>query len=473
MNGVNGVTVAKVRARLSPEVNAKYKDYQIDRWIRHKAGDEEAVLRTIGNQKINEDRMRDILRDPDRPGGPLDLLNLNFTVFVAVPGAQQFFAFTQCAKEPKVAPEVFTQIVLVTNYYMLGRLEELFGDGATVETIQDQRKQPFNVGDMKGRTQIVGEIGGRSFPFMVSRVNIVNDWGGWTKTSVNALLSMKKPSGTTTTLCSDQELLDTYDRQWLPTYLGGQLDIEAHAAGGCGNMIKAWFYGGGLRRLGFVEGLQASVPPPVPAAPPTLRPRAETRRNSAPPPGAAAGPASFPPDVFAVPLPLPPTARPVVRRTKDVATHLGVLAAVLLFLLVRSVEDVVLLCAGAGAALYAQRQLWPRRQTPGGGDEALRALLVRRAAEACEERLQSRLGEVDLQDRAAAARYVDQMWTRLSPGDAAFLTGWVRDVQAVWPAEVAGPQHAAAYQRWLAVYRWLQVATPAVAAAADAEPRTR
>lgn len=50
--------------------------------------------------------MRDILRDPDRPGGPLDLLNLNFTVFVAVPGAQQFFAFTQCAKEPKVAPEV-------------------------------------------------------------------------------------------------------------------------------------------------------------------------------------------------------------------------------------------------------------------------------------------------------------------------------------------------------------------------------
>lgn len=58
-----------------------------------------------------------------------------------------------------------------------------------------RRKQPFNVGDMKGRTQIVGEIGGRSFPFMVSRVNIVNDWGGWTKTSVNALLSMKKPSG--------------------------------------------------------------------------------------------------------------------------------------------------------------------------------------------------------------------------------------------------------------------------------------
>lgn len=28
MNGVNGVTVTKVRARLSPEVNAKYKDYQ-------------------------------------------------------------------------------------------------------------------------------------------------------------------------------------------------------------------------------------------------------------------------------------------------------------------------------------------------------------------------------------------------------------------------------------------------------------
>lgn len=43
----------------------------------------------------------------------------------------------------------------------------------------------------------------------------------------------------------------------------------------------------------------------------------------------------------------------------------------------------------------------------------------------------------------------------------------------MWPAEVAGPQHAAAYQRWLAVYRWLQAATPAVAAAADAEPRTR
>ena len=55
------LTVAEIRAELTEAQNAKYLDYQLEWWIAHKKHKKAEVLKTIGNQVINETRAMNIL----------------------------------------------------------------------------------------------------------------------------------------------------------------------------------------------------------------------------------------------------------------------------------------------------------------------------------------------------------------------------------------------------------------------------
>ena len=69
------VTVAEIRAELTEAQNVKYLDYQIEWWIAHKKHKKADVLKTIGNQVINETRALTVLQDPTYRAHIFDELN--------------------------------------------------------------------------------------------------------------------------------------------------------------------------------------------------------------------------------------------------------------------------------------------------------------------------------------------------------------------------------------------------------------
>ena len=146
----NAVTVAHIRQQLTAEQNNRYKDYQIDRWIAHKAGDEQAVVNTINNQPINEGRVREIFASPERSARLLKRMNHNHHTYVHIRDKQQFVLFLDAGRQPTGdPPEVLVDEFLVMCYYLLGRAEELLGDGAHVDLIMDQRNYNLQMSEAR------------------------------------------------------------------------------------------------------------------------------------------------------------------------------------------------------------------------------------------------------------------------------------------------------------------------------------
>ena len=76
----------EIRRHLNSVQNHVYKDYQILRWIDHKKGDKEAVLKTIKNQHTNEDRVRWLLADTVRWQTLMELLNKGNSMLIFLYG---------------------------------------------------------------------------------------------------------------------------------------------------------------------------------------------------------------------------------------------------------------------------------------------------------------------------------------------------------------------------------------------------
>ena len=219
-------TVESIRAQLTPEQNAKYKDYRIERWIVHKKGDKAAVLKTIGNQHINEDRVKTIMALKARRQATVNELNRNVMNIIHIAPKHQVLVYINTRNQAAQFDEQEAgDALLMFMYYVQHRIEELEGEGHTAIPVVDMTEAPSpKINEMEQQIRMFSGIMGRSFPGLFQQIVLVCNWGRLARHTVCALA---RGTGQNATLVSPSELMVRFGREFTPTVVGGGYDLNA------------------------------------------------------------------------------------------------------------------------------------------------------------------------------------------------------------------------------------------------------
>ena len=219
-------TVASIRAELTPEQNAKYKDYRIERWIAQKKGNQVAVLQAIGSQSINEDRAKAILALPKRRQATVAELDRKVLSIIHIALQHQVVVYVNTRNQAAAFDEQEAgDALLLFMYYLLHQIEELEGEGHAALYVVDMMEAPSpKLGDLEQQLRMFSGIVGRSFPGVFPEILLCCTWGKWARSGVSTLA---RAAGQNAAFISPAELMARLGRESTPTVVGGDYDLDA------------------------------------------------------------------------------------------------------------------------------------------------------------------------------------------------------------------------------------------------------
>eukprot|EP00906_Rhabdomonas_costata_P010956 RCo015429 len=232
-------TVSEVRDQLTQQQNRKYKDYQLERWIAHKKGRINEVLRTVGNQHFNECRVMSILTNPSRLQATVHELNRRVLSFIHLAESHRVVIFVNTRNKSKqFCEDEAIDALLLFMYYSLLRIEELEGDGKSVELVVDMSEGDMpSTMELRAQAKMFSGVLGRSFPKFYSELLMCCAWGAFVRKGITTLAHA---TGLRISFLTPVTLLERFGSQYMPTFVGGELDVSAGPP--IGDIVEKYFF---------------------------------------------------------------------------------------------------------------------------------------------------------------------------------------------------------------------------------------